>query len=78
LNSSQINHLLIRKFKLYAEPALLVIDELGYLMLDQQTSNLFYRVVSTRQSRKRSNDDYTQHSLVRLRQHSAQHHHCHR
>jgi DNA replication protein DnaC len=32
---------------------LLVVDELGYLSLDQ-TSNLFYQVVSTRHSNKRS------------------------
>lgn len=31
-----------------------MIDELGYLTLDQQTSNLFYQVVSTRHSHKRS------------------------
>ena len=30
------------------------MDELGYLALDQQTSNLFYQVISTRHSRKRS------------------------
>jgi DNA replication protein DnaC len=30
------------------------IDELGYLALDQQTSNLFYQVISTRHSHKRS------------------------
>ena len=53
LNASQIDHSLIRKLKLYTEPALLVI-ELGYLTLDQQTSNLFYQVVSTRHSHKRS------------------------
>ena len=29
------------------------IDELGYLALDQQTSNLFYQVISTRQLLKR-------------------------
>jgi DNA replication protein DnaC len=54
LNASQIDHSLIRKLKLYTEPALLVIDELGYLTLDQQTSNLFYQVVSTRHSHRRS------------------------
>jgi DNA replication protein DnaC len=32
----------------------LIVDELGYLALDQQTSNLFYQVISTRHSRKRS------------------------
>lgn len=54
LNASQIDHSLIRKLKLYTEPSLLVIDELGYLALDQQTSNLFYQVVSARHSQKRS------------------------
>lgn len=54
LNASQIDHSLIRKLKLFTDPALLVIDELGYLTLDQQTSNLFYQVVSTRHSHKRS------------------------
>jgi len=32
----------------------LIVDELGYLSLDQQTSNLFYQVISTRHSQKRS------------------------
>jgi DNA replication protein DnaC len=31
-----------------------LVDELGYLSLDQQTSNLFYQVISTRHSRQRS------------------------
>jgi DNA replication protein DnaC len=42
------------KLKLYTEPTFLLIDELGYLSLDQQTSNLFYQVISTRHSHKRS------------------------
>jgi DNA replication protein DnaC len=54
LLASQVDHSLIRKLKLYTEPALLVVDELGYLSLDQQTSNLFYQVISTRHSQKRS------------------------
>ena len=54
LNASQVDHSLIRKLKTYTDPSLLVIDELGYLMLDQQTSNLFYQVISTRHSHKRS------------------------
>ncbi len=29
-------------------------DELGYLSLDQQTSNLFYQVISTRHADRRS------------------------
>jgi DNA replication protein DnaC len=34
--------------------AALVVDELGQLALDQQTSNLFYQVISTRHSQRRS------------------------
>lgn len=54
LNASQVDHSLVRKLRLYTEPALLIVDELGYLALDQQTSNLFYQVISTRHSQKRS------------------------
>jgi DNA replication protein DnaC len=54
LMASQIDHSLVRKLKTYTEPTLLVCDELGYLALDQQTSNLFYQVISTRHSQKRS------------------------
>jgi DNA replication protein DnaC len=54
LSASQVDHSLVRKLKVYTEPTLLVCDELGYLSLDQQTSNLFYQVISTRHSRKRS------------------------
>jgi DNA replication protein DnaC len=32
----------------------LVCDELGYVALDQPSSNLFYQVISTRHSQKRS------------------------
>lgn len=54
LLASQVDHSLVRKLKVYTEPPFLVCDELGYLSLDQQTSNLFYQVISTRHSRKRS------------------------
>ena len=54
LLASQVDHSLVRKLKIYTEPTLLVVDELGYLSLDQQTSNLFYQVISTRHSHKRS------------------------
>jgi DNA replication protein DnaC len=54
LLASQVDHSLIRKLKVYTEPALLICDELGYLSLDQQTSNLFYQVISTRHSHQRS------------------------
>jgi DNA replication protein DnaC len=54
LLASQVDHSLVRKLKVYTEPAFLLIDELGYLALDQETSNLFYQVISTRHARKRS------------------------
>jgi DNA replication protein DnaC len=54
LSASQVDHSLVRKLKSYTEPTLLICDELGYLALDQQTSNLFYQVISTRHSQKRS------------------------
>ena len=54
LLASQVDHSLIRKLKTYTEPALLICDELGYLAVDPQTSNLFYQVISTRHSQKRS------------------------
>ena len=54
LLASQVDHSLVRKLKVYTEPKLLIVDELGYCSLDQQTSNLFYQVVSTRHDEKRS------------------------
>jgi DNA replication protein DnaC len=54
LAASQVDHSLVRKLKLYTDPALLICDELGYLSLDQQTSNLFYQVISTRHAEHRS------------------------
>lgn len=54
LVASQADHSLVRRLKTYTDPTLLVCDELGYLSLDQQTSNLFYQVISTRHSERRS------------------------
>jgi len=54
LVASQVDHSLIRKLKVYTDPTLLICDELGYLSLDQQTSNLFYQVISTRHAERRS------------------------
>lgn len=54
LLASQADQSLVRKLKIYTDPALLLCDELGYLSLDQQTSNLFYQVISTRHSQRRS------------------------
>ena len=58
LLASQVDHSLIRKLKIYTEPSLLLVDGLGYLSLDQQTSNLFYQIISTRHSHKRSTLDW--------------------
>lgn len=54
LLASQLDHSLVRKLRIYTAPALLVCDELGYLSLDQQTSNLFYQVISTRHAQRKS------------------------
>lgn len=54
LVASQVDHSLVRKLKTYTDPAVLICDELGYLSLDQQTSNLFYQVISTRYAERRS------------------------
>jgi DNA replication protein DnaC len=54
LVASQADHSVIRKLKLYTDPTLLICDELGYLALDQQTSNLFFQIISTRHSHRRS------------------------
>lgn len=54
LLAAQVDHSLVRKLKVYTEPTALFVDELGYLALDQQSSNLFYQVISTRHAHKRS------------------------
>lgn len=54
LLAAQADHSLVRRLKIYTEPSLLICDELGYLSLDQQSSNLFFQVISTRHSQKRS------------------------
>jgi DNA replication protein DnaC len=53
LVASQVDHSLVRKLKGYTDPTVLICDELGYLSLDQQTSNLFYQVISTRHAEGR-------------------------
>ncbi len=54
LVASQADHSLVRRLKFYTDPTLLICDELGYLALDQQTSNLLYQVISARHSLRRS------------------------
>lgn len=54
LLASQVDHSLVRKLRFYTEHKLLICVELGYLSLDQQTSNHFYQVISTRHSHYKS------------------------
>jgi DNA replication protein DnaC len=39
------------KLKLYTVPRLLIVDEIGYLPIDQQGANLFFQLVSRRYER---------------------------
>ena len=54
LLASQVDHSLVRRLRTYTAPPILICDELGYLSLDQQTSNLFYQVISTRHAEHKS------------------------
>ena len=54
LAAAQVDHSLLRRLRAYTEPTLLIVDELGYLALDQASSNLFYQVISTRYSHQHS------------------------
>ena len=54
LLAAQVDHSLIRKLKTYTEPDIWIADELGYLSLDQQSSNFLFQVISTRYSQKHS------------------------
>jgi len=55
-----INHLiaaeadksLLKKLKYYVTPALLVCDEVGYLPMGREGSNLFFQVISARHEKK--------------------------
>jgi len=55
-----INHLiaadadrsLLKKLNYYQSPELLCVDEIGYLSLGQQGSNLFFQVISARHQKK--------------------------
>ena len=58
--ADMINHLtaadadssLLKKLQVYQTPDLLVCDELGYLPLGQQGSNLFFQVISARHKQR--------------------------
>lgn len=48
LIAAQDGHDLLKKLKTYQNPDLLVCDEIGYLPLGKQGSNLFFQVISAR------------------------------
>ena len=48
LIAAEADHSLLKKLQYYKSPALLVIDEIGYLPLGTQGSNLFFQVISAR------------------------------
>ncbi|WP_319550216.1 ATP-binding protein [Desulfogranum marinum] len=52
LVAAQENNTLLSKLKTYQNPDLLVCDEIGYLPLGQQGSNLFFQVISARHEQK--------------------------
>jgi len=52
LVAAQENHTLLSKLKTYQTPDLLVCDEIGYLPLGQQGSNLFFQLISARHEHK--------------------------
>ena len=52
LVAAQENHTLLAKLKTYQTPDVLVCDEIGYLPLGQQGSNLFFQVISARHEQK--------------------------
>ena len=52
LVAAQEGNTLLGKLKTYQQPDLLVCDEIGYLPLGQQGSNLFFQVISARHEQK--------------------------
>jgi DNA replication protein DnaC len=48
LTSAQRDHDLERELNKYRRPQLLILDELGYITMDNQASNLFFQVISKR------------------------------
>ena len=48
LIAAEADHSLLKKLQLYQSQDLLVIDEIGYLPLGRQGSNLFFQVISHR------------------------------
>ena len=52
LISAQADSSLLKKLNYYQSPELLAVDEIGYLSLGEQGSNLFFQVISARHQKK--------------------------
>jgi len=52
LIAAEADHSLLKKLSSYQKPDLLVCDEIGYLPLGRQGSNLFFQVISARHEKK--------------------------
>lgn len=52
LVAAEQGHDLLKKLKFYTSPELLICDEIGYLPLGGQGSNLFFQVISARHEQK--------------------------
>ncbi len=52
LVAAEADHSLLKKLKTYQSPDLLICDELGYLPLGGNGSNLFFQVISARHQQK--------------------------
>lgn len=52
LITAEADHTLMKKLNYYQSQDLLVCDEIGYLPLGKQGSNLFFQVISTRHKKK--------------------------
>lgn len=48
LIAAEADHSLVKRLNTYQSPALLIIDEIGYLPLGPHGSNLFFQVISSR------------------------------
>jgi len=52
LISAEADHSLLKRLHFYQSPDILICDEIGYLPLGTQGSNLFFQVISARHERK--------------------------
>lgn len=52
LIAAEADHSLLKKIKCYSTPDLLICDEIGYLPLGRQGSNLFFQIISERHEKK--------------------------